>query len=284
MSNRDIVWQMCFFHKLNIKGGGGMKKNILGLLMLGVMLSVLILPAWASLDEAAFPLRAKYPEQPYVSTPDLLARYNEFIIVDVRSKFEYDVIHINKASNILVTKASFLGELEAIRAKDGATPIAFYCNGHSCAKSYKATKKAMEAGFKNVFVYDDGIFNWAIADPDKTTLLGQTPMDPAKIIPKSEFKNYLVNIEEIQAKAQDPNVVVIDIRDPFQREFIPKIYQLRNIPLDRILPLLKKGEFKENKIYFIDATGKQIAWLQYHLKANGYIDYRFLEKGVKSIK
>jgi len=51
-----------------------------------------------------FPLRSKFPSVPFISTEDLNKEYTTINIVDVRSKFEFDVIHIKKAVHIPLPK------------------------------------------------------------------------------------------------------------------------------------------------------------------------------------
>ncbi len=46
---------------------------------------------------ADFPLRAKYPNAPTISVEELNSKYNDVLVVDVRSKFEFDVIHVANA-------------------------------------------------------------------------------------------------------------------------------------------------------------------------------------------
>ena len=36
----------------------------------------------------------------------------------------------------------------------------------------------------------------------------------------------------------------------------------------------------DKQLLIFDAVGKQVRWLQYHLEANGYNNYSFMEKGV----
>ncbi len=231
-----------------------------------------------------YPLRAKYPDVTPISTEDLAKSFSDTIVVDVRSTMEFNVAHVNNAKHIILAKATFVKELEKIRAKDGATPIAFYCNGHTCAKSYKATVKAAESGFKNIYAYDSGIFDWITAHPEKATLMGDTPAPAAKIIPKSNLKEKMLNFSDFKAKSASKNAVAIDIRDPFQRKVVPDVKNLRNIPLDRFLGLLKGKKLMDKELLILDAVGKQVRWLQYHLEKNGYTNYSFLEKGVGGIK
>lgn len=231
-----------------------------------------------------YPLRAKYPDVKVISTEDLAKNFYDYIIVDVRSTMEYDVAHVNNAKHVSLSKESFGSDLEKVRAKDGATPICFYCNGHTCAKSYKAVNKAAESGFTNICAYDSGIFDWIMANPDKATLMGQTPAPADKIIPKSELKKRMISFSDFKARASGGNTMAIDIRDPFQREVIPDVANLQSIPLDALLGHLKNKDYQDKDLLILDAVGKQVRWLQYYLEDYGYTNYSFLEKGVGSIK
>jgi rhodanese-related sulfurtransferase len=231
--------------------------------------------------EDDFPLRKDYPGVPLIGTEDLNKEYDEVIIVDVRAQSEYDVVRINKALHIPVAVSTFDNSLEKVRAKDGSQKIVFYCNGHSCKKSYQATESAMKAGFKNVYAYDAGIFDWIQAYPEKGILLGESPVPVEKIISKEVFERRLLSYEDFQAKAGSPSAVVIDIREPLQREKLLALPREKNIPFDRLVNLLEEGKFKDSQLLCYDAVGKQVDWLQYYLEKNGYTDYFFLKKGVE---
>jgi len=245
---------------------------------------LLMLAAPLLAAEEGFPLRKKYPGLQYITTNDLKSQYDKAAIVDVRSKIEFDVIHINKAAHVPMAVKTFASDLEKKRQKSATSPLVFYCNGHACEKSYEAADVATKAGFNGVKVYDAGIFDWAKANPDKTTLLGKTPAAKEKLIPKSTFAKKLIGYDEFKKKAANPDTVVVDIREPIQRDVIPQIQGLRNIPSDRMVDLIKKGEFKDKQLLILDAVGKQVEWLQYYLEAKGYSNYLFLEKGVLSAK
>jgi rhodanese-related sulfurtransferase len=250
-----------------------------------VFLAVFGIIAWgapASAEEG-YPLRAKFPEVKYISTENLNKDYQKIIIVDVRSETEFSVIHVNKAVHEPITTALFTKNLEKIRDKSGATLIAFYCNGHMCAKSYEAVEMAVKAGFQNVVAYDSGIHDWVKAHPERTTLMGKTPAPVDKLISKEMFEKKKISFAEFKKKAGSPNAMVIDAREPFQRKEIPQLPgTLRNIPSDRLVELIKKGEFKGNELLVMDAVGKQVEWIQYYLEAEGYKNYYFLDKGVVS--
>lgn len=238
------------------------------------------LPAWANDD---FPLRPYYPEVPHLTTDSLLTTYDSIIVVDIRSSFEYDVAHINKAVLLPLTDTDFAVKLEKLRHKASPTPMAFYCNGHSCAKSYQAAQLAISLGFSNVYVYDGGIFDWIQAAPDKATLMRETPARANRIISTEEFTKRLLYFDAFAEQALDKDTIVIDIRDPFQRELKPRIPGIRNIPLDPLLDMVVSRIWTEKRLLFFDAVGKQIRWLQYFLDSYGYFDYAFLENGVRGL-
>jgi rhodanese-related sulfurtransferase len=187
-------------------------------------------------------------------------------------------------------KADFLSQLEKARGKSDAAPLAMYCNGYTCAKSYEAAEMAMEAGFQNVFCFDAGAFEWAKAYPDKAVLLGKSPVDKNKLIPDEKLAKSKLSFADFKARSQGASAVVIDVRDPMQRAKESDLPQssnvnlpnIRTIPMDRLVGLLEKGEFKDKDVLVFDAVGKQVQWLQYYLEENGYKNYAFLAKGVLS--
>ena len=239
-----------------------------------------------SLMAADFPLRAKFPSAPFISTEDLNKEYATINIVDVRSKFEYDVIHIKKAAHIALPKesdeAGFAQKISGLKGK-----VAFYCNGHTCAKSYEAVVIMQKNGNKNTFVYDDGIFEWTKKYPNESVLLGQTPADPTKLISKEAFKSKFLSKEKFAVDSVKENTFLIDARDEVQRKKTPDFAKSAALfPMDELVKVLDKPHFKGRAkgktLYIFDAVGKQVQWLQYHLEKNGYKDYYFLEEGVWS--
>lgn len=254
---------------------------------LGLALALFLIPVLA-LAAGNFPLRDKFPRVPPISTGELAQRYDEIIVVDVRSGIEFDVVHVAKAVHLPVALGNFIQELEKTRSKEGKIPIAFYCNGITCAKSYEAAASALEAGFGNVYVYDAGIFEWAKEHPEKTVLMGARPAPLERLISNEALERRKIPFAEFARLASDPQAVVVDIREPYQRAKDPKLPQsrmlalekVRNIPSDRLVPLLRKGDFKDKRLLITDAVGKQVQWLQYYLEEAGYRDYYFLAQGV----
>ena len=248
-----------------------------------LLLAAMLLPCAAAQAAEDFPLRPYYPEVTPISTPDLLKIYDDALILDIRSSFEYDVARINNAVLLPLTDPDFASKLEKLRAKQSDRPMIFYCNGHACAKSYQAAQLALSLGFNHVYCYDAGIFDWISAAPDKATLMGETPARAGRIITTKEFQERLLDFDGFAKAAQNKNAIVIDIRDPFQRALIPRITGVRNIPLDPLLDLVVSRIWTEKHLLFFDAVGKQVRWLQYFLESYGYFDYAFLKGGVRAI-
>jgi rhodanese-related sulfurtransferase len=228
----------------------------------------LIVNAAKGADE--FPFRAKYPNLKTVSTENLAKIYDKVLIVDARSKFEFDVVRIKDAKLVPMSNMSFVHELEKLRPKKSEQAIVFYCNGKTCEKSY-------EAG-------DAAVIDWVTAFPDKGALFGKSPVDKSKILDSKAFKQKSLDFASFKSGAEKSDSVAIDIRDPVQRKVTPDIKGLRNIQLDKLIPLLEGNQLKGSELYFLDAVGKQNVWLQYYLEGHGFKNYHFLDGGVDGQK
>jgi rhodanese-related sulfurtransferase len=256
------------------------------------LIALLLFSILCALPAAAeeYPLRAKFPTVKPIGSETLAAAYERAVIVDVRSRMEYDVVHINKAVHLPVDIPTFLADLRKLRAPQGSEPIAFYCNGTTCAKSYEAAEKAESGGFGNVFVYDAGILAWIKSYPERGTLLGRTPAPLNRLIAEDAFKKRLIDFPAFRKRAETANALVIDIRDKEQIQanaelgqnavlFIPGA-SVMNIPADKFKSFVTAGGFKGKTLLIADAVAKEVRWAQYILEDNGYSDYFFLAKGV----
>lgn len=112
--------------------------------------------------------------------------------------------------------------------------------------------------------------------------MGQTPVDPKKIISKEALEEKSLAYDKFAVASEEDGVMVIDVRDPIQREKKLNLKGMKNIPLDRMKALLKAKKFQDKKLLIFDAVGKQVKWLHYYLEENGYKNYYFLTKGVSS--
>ena len=249
-----------------------------------VCLAGWLIPAGAT----EFPYRKDYPGIPTIDTEPLFAGYNagEIIIVDVRSKIEYDVIHPDGAVHVPIAKKGFINQVKALMSKNPGKKFAFYCNGITCLKSYKAAKKAQEAGLANCFAYDSGIPAWAAFFPEKTQLLGKTLVDPEKqLIPKADFKQKCLPFDAFKSQIAAKGGMAIDVRDHIQRsKKLPGLDKSKAIPMDKFIPHFVAKKAHQNKPLFIyDQVGKQVRWLEYYLVENGYNEYYFLKGGATAV-
>lgn len=253
------------------------------ILKLIVTYHLLILSICVSTAHAgdAFPFRGNYSDVPVIELAELSNGSADYFIVDVRSKLEYDVIHIANAVNIPVSNRGF--EKLVAKQRPANKKIITYCNGHTCKKSYKAARRLMKAGLNEVYAFDAGIFDWTQANPDKSTLLGESPANLNNLVPKSTFAEHTLNSKEFFTRQKDENSFLIDVRESFQRTNGDTLKGARSIPVDRLHKWLAAGNKKDKVLFIVDAVGKQVRWLQYYLIKYNYENYYFLKGGAEKI-
>jgi rhodanese-related sulfurtransferase len=262
-----------------------MKKMLQVVLLLATAFLVMLVPPLLAGD---FPGRAKYPTVKPISTEELFKDYQagNVVIVDVRSKIEYDVIHPKGASHIPVADILFVKSVQDLVAKNPGKKIVFYCNGISCYKSYEAAKKAQNAGVTNSYAYDAGIPEWVKTHPRETLRLGKVVVDAKKqIISESDFQKRTLPFEKFKDQASAANALVIDVRDNVQRTGnLPGLEKALAIPLDKFIPnFVNKKANQDKKLLIFDQVGKQVQWLEYYLVENGYKNYVFLAGGATDV-
>lgn len=256
---------------------------------LGCLLAVSL--AWPSLAAAEdFPLREKYASvgiQP-VETEALAASLDEMSVVDARSVYEYETLHIQGARSIPLASSGFNQAVRKL-AEESAQPMVFYCNGVTCAVSYKAALKAKEAGVSDARVYDAGVFAWAQANPEQTVLLGEPLKQVDQLISGKQFERHLLDEDAFYARIMDSEKpIIVDIRSKRQRAGA-SLFQMqdRHIPLTtdnrELSGLVARASAEKRPMFFVDATGKQVRWLQYYLEEQGLTDYWFLQGGALAI-
>lgn len=231
-----------------------------------------------------FPGRKLYPEVPVMELAELQRRFDELQIVDVRSEYEFETLRIRNAALVPVSDEQFAQKVGELRQKSGNKPLVFYCNGHTCEKSYQAVRKASFAKIGNVYAYDAGIFAWAKASPDRTELLGN-PLDVKSLISDEQFKEHLLDPDAFAERVNSSNSnIVIDIRDRFQREGVSIFSgKERSVPLDnsKLKNYVDQAKRDNKTLLVYDATGHQVKWLQYFLESNELTSYYFMKDGAK---
>ncbi len=239
-------------------------------------------------DDDAFPYRSDYGDVRFIGSEELSDRQDsgEVVIVDVRSKIEFDVIHPVEAVHIPVSNMRFVKRVKALVEKHPGKTIAFYCNGVTCLKSYEAARKAATGGVKGCYAYDAGIPEWARLYPRKTLLLGKTLTDPERqLIPKAAFKRRCLGFEAFRKMSRQPDVMVLDVRDRIQDSGeLPGVKTTTSIPLDRLIPnFVEKRQHQDKTLLIFDQVGKQVRWLQYYLVDKGYTKFYFLRGGATAV-
>ena len=89
----------------------------------------------------------------------LIGEKPNLVILDNRREGDYENGHIEGAVRLLDTDIDGPADLAAeIPSLD--TPTLFYCNGVQCGRAANAVRKAVEAGYTNVYYYALGMTEW----------------------------------------------------------------------------------------------------------------------------
>ncbi len=253
--------------------------------MLALLASLIGSPALAAEDEG-FPGREVFVNLEPIELDQLNANFGSVVVVDVRSRFEYETLHIKGAEHISLYDPAFGKRFRELRQKNPGAAIVTYCNGRTCFKSYKAAEKARAAGIENLRVFDAGIMEWARAHPEKSVLLGESPVDPADLIDGDALAAHMLDPEAFADRVANGNPMVLDIRGPRQRDGVGLfVFKERNISLDakeRMRAYLEKAAASGRPLLVYDMAGKQVRWFQYYLEDLGIENYHFMRGGVKA--
>lgn len=247
------------------------------------MLTVLVC-ASAQAD-SEFPGRASFPQIPVIEIDDLHENFTRYTVVDARSSYEYETLRIKGAHHVSLSSHDFAAQVQALVDEHGK-PIAFYCNGKTCYKSYEATLKARRKGIVDAVAFDAGVFDWVSAYPELGELLGQSPVSPDALISTDRFRSRLLRPTEFADKADAGSALVLDVRDRYQRDgigFFPDVEE--NVPLDNAEKLneyIRRAKDNGHALLIYDEAGKQVRWLQYRLEQAGLDEYYFMDGGAKA--
>lgn len=249
-----------------------------------LILFSLFLYSSVSTADDEFPGRKLYLAVPHIEIDKFADTFDNYRIVDVRSPYEFSILRIKGAINIPLASKSFIDEVKKLREAE-TRPIVMYCNGKTCMKSYKAVQKCRSNKIPNVIAYDRGIMDWARAYPDRAVLLEKTPIDPTKLISKSDFKKHLLEPDKFELDVFEKEPLVLDIRDSNQHEALSLFIGLEehvNINNQTAISKYIKQSNRENRpLYIYDMAGKQVRWLQYLLENHHAKSYYFMKGGTR---
>lgn len=241
----------------------------------------LLVPGVVTADvQQEFPHREKFKSVQVIEIDELRRELDHVILVDVRTRYEYDTLHIKGAVHVTPSKDKLPEALRELRARS-PKPFVFYCNGTTCKKSYEAVELAQAAGFDNIRAYDAGLDAWTRLYPDLSVLLGKSPVRASDLISSENFKKRLINGEDFEARL-DKGAVVLDIRDLRQRDIA--LFPMRELraPLDdsrKIAEAVTEAKKSGKPLLVYDKVGKQTRWFQYYLEMQGVKEYYFLNGG-----
>ncbi len=229
-----------------------------------------------------FPYRSQYLDVAIMETAELNRRFNDVIVVDVRSPYEYQTLRIKDSVNVVLGTRSFLDEIRKLR-EQSKKPIVFYCNGKTCRKSYDAVLAAQSARIADTYAYDAGVFDWAKAHPERAVLLNKSPVKPEDLISEKAYKERILDPKDFAARVGQ-NSLVLDVRDRIQRDsalFPFKESRAQLSETDKIDAVIDQA-LKGNKTLLVyDAAGHQVRWFQYYLESKGVRDYYFMKNGAQ---
>lgn len=236
-----------------------------------------------------FPLRWRYPDVKTLSTQEFYKMRDRVLVVDSRTKFEWETMRINGSINVPVDEVD-TGMNRAFEAgiskvqNSNTKPIVFYCNGKACPKSYEAARRAQRVGITNIYAYDAGIFDWATAHPELTTLYEKTPIEKSDLISPADFKAHMLPAKDFSARANADkcNCIIVDIRDFGQRDFLLFPMREEHVNVDNkamLNALIEQAKQQRKALLIYDAVGKQVMWFQYYLVQHGIKDYFFMQGG-----
>jgi len=252
-------------------------------LFVSMLMLISVSTAYAAGVDDEFPLRGQFSDIAPIEINDFKSRINEFLAIDVRSPFEYEVMHIDSAINIPISSKTFVKMVLGAQAESGK-PVAFYCYGHHCEKSYFAAKKIKAAGVKFDFVvFDGGITDWSKKYPEKTVSFGK-PTDLSRMISDSDFNKRLLDpLDFIKQVQNNDSIGVIDIRYSEQigeiSIFPGRDYRTR-FDIKKLKSTIEAIKEQGMPVYIYDDAGYQVRYVQYLLEEMGVKDYMFMKDGV----
>ncbi|MGD9678535.1 MAG: rhodanese-like domain-containing protein [Vulcanibacillus sp.] len=144
------------------------------------------------------------------SYSDYMSEWN-FVLVDARPYNTYEKGHINGAINI---PDSEFNKYSSRLPENKDTLIIFYCGGLSCELSANSAKKAIELGYTNVKVYQEGEPAWKaegnylvvtedyVNDLIMETYMSRTDLVPYYILDSRPYSMYF--------KSHIPNAITVD--------------------------------------------------------------------------
>lgn len=224
--------------------------------------------------EASFPLRAQFDTVPRYSANDLEKTYRHAMVVDVRSKAEYDTLRLTSATHVPLDSEDFMARILALRAKDPTAPLVFYCANAWCPDSYLAVLKAQNGGVKNVFAYDGGVLEWIREHRQLASLLGIAPAPLDRLISRAYYYSRQLDEPSFARERQKPNTVIVDF-DPKDGNTASASPSVEHLSPNEFAKRLDDSIWRSKTLILVDRRGDRAPLLHYLLEYKGYSHYFF---------
>jgi len=260
-----------------------MKLRIKGLLC--VLFCVLSVQGYASSSpyENYFSHRYPFLKDSRIEIQKLHDTLREVLLVDVRSPYEFEALHIKRAVNYSIDDSGFLDMVRNLR-RSSPKAIIFYCNGPGCERSQRAMEIAKENDIFGVASFDAGMFYWAAMYPDYTVSFNRLSPDISSMMAVTAYTNHLMPRKEFAKKLANKSALVLDIRGSSEREgkgiFAGSRERWVNPVDDKALnSVIDKAVSEDRPLYIYDNIGDRTRLLPYRLKQRGASKYYFLASG-----
>lgn len=240
-----------------------------------------------------YPNRKFYPGLNYLTTEQMVKDViaGKYLVIDARPKLGYQTLHIKDSVNIHSGDKDFVNKfMEAVKKNN--KPIAFYCGGLTCLKSYKASVKAMDTLRKNkinreVFTYDAGITAFAYASPESVLKNGKEISEDNPILDTKKLKKHALGAKEFTDMINDDeedSFVILDVREKKQR-ILRKLFMFKKehkitvLEPDKLTIFLNDVKKTGKTLMVYGAVEKQIESIFQLIQMTGTKKWFYLEGG-----
>ncbi len=228
-------------------------------------------------------LRAFHPAAATISTTELHDRLLTVALIDVRSRFEFDVVHIPRSINLPVDNGRFAEQIAQLTPVQAGIEVVLIGNDPDCSRPFTAAGIARALGVDKVLVYDAGVYSWLHAYPERTRLMGEIPARLEQVVPLLSHQQRLASFDRFLEISGRQQSLVVDIRNNYQRYLTPHGLPLRTITMEALLAGIGDRIWVEHRLLLFDEDGSKTRWLQLFLRAAGFHDYLFLDGGMNGV-
>ncbi|MDH5650017.1 MAG: rhodanese-like domain-containing protein [Gammaproteobacteria bacterium] len=246
-----------------------------------VCLVAIIMPAYG--DE--YPWREEYKGVALVSQEQLAKELDQYTVIDIRSKLEYEVLHIEGAVNFEYDHYKFHNNVKALYAEQ-RKPIVFYTGSKYSSDSYHAAQSiANILPQAQVFAYDGGILEWTDWNLSKTVYRGKSPAKATDLITLRQYQERLLK-PMIFEKTMSDKYVVLDVRTHQERDGVGLFFGHEKwVGINKyrkLVQFLKTVKDSGKPLLVFDDAGDKTRILQYELNRMGVKEYYFMEGGASA--